>query len=265
MRICTKTFSAGLTLLAGLFGANLFPATPAAARQASASRAGTRPAADVLARIGQAAGVTVVADPTLAQRVPLPGTAATPQNVERQIAEVVKALPAGTTWAKLYLPAPPNNRSWSWDEVAGYVQAQAKLFGAVGPAPAGMAEILGQRVPAEKARDVIASLNLKPVYLVTSVNAHTVAAPSAPGRGGAGDLSQWVQMTPEQQRQYAQQQASQILNMDPAMRQQAVLQQRMIFSQMMRQMTPEQRQQMFDEMGVRAPLPDEGSQGQRRP
>jgi hypothetical protein len=213
----------------------------------NAQRAGMRPVADVLSRIGQAVGVTIVADNTVAnERVPLPAAPTTPENFETQVAEVAKALPQGATWAKLYLPA--TSRTQSGEDVAAYAMAQAKLFGSVGAAQAGTVEILGQRVPAEKAQEYITGLNLKPVYLVT--NPRLRATASQPAAGVAdNNLQQWMQMTPEQRQQYAQAQASQLLNMDPTLRQQMMEQQRMIMRQMMRQMTPEQRQQMFQGRG----------------
>jgi hypothetical protein len=219
-------------------------ATCAVARQETTSRAGTRPASEVLARIGQGAGVAVVADSTITERVALPSAPATAATAEQQIAEVVKALPAGTKWAKLYLPA-AKGRAWNGDDVAAYALAQAKLFGTVGAAPAGSVEIMGQILPAAKAQEQIAALNLKPVYLVTNPTKRTAAAAS-----GGADPGQWAQMTEEQRQQYAQQQAAQLLNADPAVRNGVLQQQFMVFSQMMRQMTPEQRQQVFQGMGI---------------
>ncbi len=215
-------FSAGLALLAPLPGAGMPAAPPPAAQTAPASRAGTRPVADILARIGQSAGVIAVADSSVAEeRMPLPDTAATPETAEQQIDALVKALPRGTTWAKLYLPAPAGGRPWTGDDVAAYAFAQAKLFGKVGAAPAGAVEILGRQVPAERAKELVAELGLKPVYLVT--NPSKSATPSAL-RAGAPD--QWQQMTRDQQRQHIQQRAAQVLNLHPAARMQVIQQMR---------------------------------------
>ncbi len=161
-----------------------------------------RPVAEVVQRIGEGAGIVVLTDSTVQGLVPLPHMKATPETVEKQITDVVEALPAGTTWAKLYVPVPANGR-WNGDTVVEYAQAQAKLVGkAVGGAiPAGNVEILGRLVPTEKAQEYITGLNLKLVYVLTN-----------PGAKSAN-------RTPEQR---AQQAAQQIRNMDPLYRAQAV-------------------------------------------
>lgn len=216
------------------------PAAAAAQQQAPPiSRAGTRPAADILARISQGAGVTVVADATITERLPLPATPITPQNVEQQIAEVVKALPEGATWAKLYLPGPPAGRAWRGDDVAAYALAQKRLFGKIGAVPPGTIEIMGQQFSAADAQDMVARLKLRPVYLITN--------PSKKQQAAQG-LNEWAQMTPEQREAYAQQQAAQLLAADPAVRQQTLMQQAMVFRSMFQQMTPDQRQQMMQGM-----------------
>jgi hypothetical protein len=237
--------AAGVALIAAA-GLIALSANPVDAQQALASRAGTRAAADILAGIGKGAGVAVVADSTIKERIPLLSAPTTAENFEQQIAEVVEALPEGTTWAKLYLPSSPGGRAWNGDDVAAYAVAQAKLLGVIGSAPAGTVEVLGRRLPAEKAKEVISSLDLKPVYLVTNPKARAVA----PGSGVMTDLDQWKQMTDEQRQQHAQQKAAQLLSMDNTGRQGFVQQHMMIMSQMMRQMTPEQRQQLFEGTGI---------------
>jgi hypothetical protein len=196
----------------------------------------------------------VVADSTVQERVPLPTAPATPENVERQIAEVVGALPKGTTWAKLYLPAPAGARAWTGDDVAAYALSQARLLGKIGaPTPAGSVEILGQVVPAEKGNEIITALNLKPVYLVTNPAARAAAAQTP-----AGVEAQWAQMTPEQRQQYAQAQAAQLASADNATRQGFMQQHMLIMSQLMRQLTPEQRQQMMQGSGAVIRLRESG-------
>src|SRR5436190_11340032 len=118
-----------------------------------AARPSTFPAAVVLGQMAQSAGVTILADSTVQGRLPLPAVPATAATVEQQIAEMVRALPAGTTWAKLYVPAPANGR-WSGDVVANYARSLAQVVGTVGrAAPAGTVEILGRNVPADKASE----------------------------------------------------------------------------------------------------------------
>lgn len=203
--------AAALLIAAGVAGAGALYTPVAIAGQAPAdapaSQPGARPAAEVLANIGKAAGVAVLADAGVTGRAPFPVTLATPETVEQQIAAIVKALPRGTTWAKLYLPAPAKGRAFRADDMAAYAQAQTRLLGrpaGATPEP-GMVEILGQRLPADQSQAQIAVLNLQPVYLVT-------------GPPAANGLADWGGMTLEQRRQAARQMANQVLNMDPAVR-----------------------------------------------
>jgi hypothetical protein len=189
-----------------------FAVLPVAAQQAPAPHAETLPAGQVLVQIGENAGVIVLADSTIQGRLSLPAVPATAATVEQQIADAVRTLPAGTTWAKLYVPAPANGR-WSGDAVAEYVRSLAQMVGTVGrTAPAGMVEILGRTLPADKANEYITALNLRLVYLVSNPRAQT---PTATGFNMA---SNWTQMTPVQRDLYLQQQARRVMAMDPASR-----------------------------------------------
>jgi hypothetical protein len=217
-------------------------AAAAAAQDASAPRSGTRPLADVLARLSRGAGVAVVAESALAGRVPLPAAPSTPENVEQQLVEIVRALPEGTIWRKLYLPQ-LEGRALRGDDVAEYAAAQAKLFGTRDNVPAGTVEVLGQRLAAAEAADVIARLKLRPVYLISN--------PSRPPATAAGvgfvnvGVDEWMRMTPAQREAAAQQQAANLMAADPGVRQQMLMQQAMVIRSMLQNMTPDQRQQMF--------------------
>ena len=193
-----------------------------------------------------AGGAYVVSDGTVG-RLPalLPGETTTPANIEKQITDLVANLPKGTTWAKLYLPAPANaKRGYNGDDVAAYAQAQSRLVGPVGAAPpVGMVEILGQKVPEAKAQDFIAGLNLKPVYLITNPRA---ASPS--GFGLTMDASKWAAMSPDEQKAFTNQQAAMLAQMEPGARNQMMQQNMMIFGQFMQNATPEQRQSMVQSM-----------------
>jgi hypothetical protein len=204
-----------------------------------------RPVADVLAQMAQSAGVVIVSDSTAHGFVSAPSVPTTPENVEEQLTGIVSSLPGGMVWAKLYLPAPASGR-WNGDIVAEYVRAQAQLVGTVGAAggPAGTIEVLGRAIPAAKANEYIAALNLKQVYLVASPNSRTAA------RTNAG----WLQMTDDQRQEYAQAQAQQILAMDPASRAQALgqmmAQSGMVMKAVISQMSPAERDQMLSGMSV---------------
>lgn len=207
----------------------------------------TRTVAEVAAAMTRGAtGSFVVADSSVGRiPAPLPADATTPENVEQQIEALVAQLPKGTTWAKLYLPAPASvRRGYNGDDVAAYALAQSKLVGPVGAvAPPGLVEIMGQKVPQAKAQDYIAGLNLKPVYLITNPRA---AAPG--GFGLTMDASKWAAMSPAEQKAFTAQQANSLAQMDPAARQQMMQQNFMIFAQYMQQASPQDRQSMMQGM-----------------
>ena len=221
-----------------------------------------RPASVILAEIGKAAGVTIVADSTVAAvRVAAPAGAATTDTVEQQIAGVVQALPRGTTWLKLYLPPPAQGRPWNGDDLAAYAKAQARLYGSVrrsstaaaAVAAPGTVEILGQKIPAEQARETITTLNLAPVYLVTN-----------PALDTAGEMGDWSQMTLDQRRAAARQAAERILNMDPALRSQYLQQHMMTFETIMRQLPPDQHDDLLRSMGAEVIRTPDGNVRVRR-
>jgi len=237
----------GLAIGAGTPARAQAPPPPTASDiRASGTAASARPVTEVLAKIGESAGITILADATVrGQHVPMPAVPATPETAEQQIAAVVKALPAGALWARLYVPAPANGR-WNADIVSEYAHAQAQLVGTVGAAaPPGTVEILGRHIPESQAAAYISGLGLKLVYLVT--NPRPVSAASAGN-------SSWLQMNADQRQQYAHDQAQQLLTLDPnAMAQslQSLMDQgAMVMKQVMLQLTPEQRQSVMNAMGA---------------
>ena len=211
---------------------------PATATQGAAAESNLRPRplSTIVAAMVRTSGATILADSSVASTpVPMITEATTANNFEAQLDSIVKGMPQGSTWAKVYLPETKSRMDA--DAVSEYVIAQAKLFGSAGAAtPAGTVEIMGQKVPTDKAQSVIAALNLKPVYLISNPLMKTAA-------------QNWGKLSPEQQKQYAAQQAQQILNMDPAQQAQMFQQQMAVFGSMMQQMTPEQRQGMMQNFG----------------
>lgn len=241
---CLNGLSVGVALF--LAGTAMTSPRPALAQETSSSagpRAGMRLVSDLAARLSRAGGVAVVADASVKDlRAPLPAEATTAANVEQQIADLVAALPQGATWAKLFLPAPPAGRSYNGDDVAAYAGAQVKLFGPVGAATTDVVEVMGQKIPAGDASTVVAALKLRPVYLITN-----------PLNGAA---SRWAAMTAEQQQAYAQQQAAQLASGDPAARRQWMQEHRMVFTQLMRTLSPDQREALLKDSGVRVMIRD---------
>lgn len=224
-----------------------FRVTPTLSQQApAADSVHTRPAAEVLTQLGRTAGVIVLADPTIPARLPVPVLEVTPASVEEQLATLVRALPAGTTWTKLYAPAPADGR-WSLDAVLDYARALARQVGSVGRSPApGTVEMLGRAVPAEKAGEYAAALNLKLVYLVTS---------SRP-QSGPDAAANWSRLTPDQRAVYVQRQAQRLLALDPATRVRVMSQmmqeaspQQMVMRMVMEQMPDDERVQLKQSLG----------------
>lgn len=191
----------------------------------------------VLDKIGKAIGVTAAADSNIGGvRVALPAEPTTRENFSQQIADVVKQLPAGTTSALLYLPA-PRGGLWRGDDLAAFAAAQTRLYGTSTGNPAGTVEILGQPIPAAQAQSYIAGLRLQPVYLVSNPQAQS-AANGGRRRNALPEAAQ-ANMTPQQQAamQQRQQQRDFFRQMTPQQRQEY------------RQMTPQQRQQIRQQMG----------------
>ncbi len=228
----------GLVFPAGRAAAALAQAPPPVAPATGHITVGT-----ALARLSREAGVPVLADASVNVRAPLPaGFSFGPDTgnmpaaaLENILDGMVRygVLPAGTTWTKLYLPAPPPGApAYEGNDVAALAAAQAKLFG---PAGSDVIVLNGRRLSPEKARPLLDSLNLKPVYLVTGGGARPAVG------GGADALAALSQLTPVQRDQMS----AGILNMNPALRNQMMQQMVSVFMTVMQKMSPEERQQMF--------------------
>ncbi|GAB4452554.1 MAG: hypothetical protein OHK0029_03690 [Armatimonadaceae bacterium] len=200
----------------------------------------------VLTRLSRESGIDVVADRSVAMEVVTePTETATAENLELLIADTVRSLPGGTVWAKLYLPAAKRGRGFDGDAVADYALAQAKLFGNVGGStPDGTIEVMGQKVQGTDATTVSSTLNLKPVYVLV----HPGKRSQSPMAGSPSDWSKWSAMTPEEREKYSEQQARQLLNMDPSARMMYFDQMRSVMMSLMNSIPPDQRREFFQSM-----------------
>ncbi len=141
------------------------------AQQNTAPATGTVPLSEVVDKMSKESGAVVVADSSLKVNAAPLKLKTTPANLEQQIRTLVKTLPSGTVWGKLYLPA-PRSGNYVGDDVAAYAYAAGQLFGPVGaPDPADTIEILGKRLPVAQAKEIAATLKLKPVYLLSNPKA----------------------------------------------------------------------------------------------
>lgn len=207
------------------------PVVPARAQDDSAAPttriARPRPLETVLQSLTKNSGITVIAESSLAgAQASLPRETATPQNLETLLDEVAKSLPPGTIWKKAMLPA--STRFYKGDDVADFLDAQTRMFGRTQPTePQSTVEILGQKLTSEKAAPVVSTLGLKPVYVfINPTNRRNRGGDGLGGANGQTDFSQVL---------------GSFMTMDPSARMKLMQQ----FGQMMQNMTPEQRRQMF--------------------
>lgn len=193
-----------------------------------------RPIESVLQALTRSAGITVIAESSLAgSDATYPSTAATPENLESLLDQVVKSLPAGTVWKKALLPT--STRFYKGDDVAEFLEVQARMLGRSVPTEATVpvsVEILGQKLSPEKAAPVVSTLGLKPVYVL--VNPNRRSRTGDPLSGNQGDFSQLL---------------NNFVNMDPNARMRLMQQ----FGQMLQNMPPDQRRQIFSGFGPPAP------------
>jgi len=241
-----------LTLGVAFGVATLTGGTPARAQDTPQPPANTRTNTKqkyletVLVSMSRSLGVTILADSSVAREMVTPPTEeTTKENFAAQIETMLKELPRGTSWAKLYLPAPTGSKGYNADSVAEYALAQAKLFGNVGAeTPAGTIEVLGQKVGADKSESVTVALNLKPVYLISNPRAR------------ANPEGNFAAMSADQQQEYAQREAQKIMNLDPAARAEYLRKmmnqpspERAVMGALFQNMSPEQRREFFQGMG----------------
>lgn len=222
--------------LALALGVGVAPARAQDASTRSAPRATTRVLDTVLARMTRDLGATVLADSSLAGlQAPLPSAPTSADNIDDQLDALVKALPPGTVWAKVLLPA-PKGRSYRPDDLVDYVLAQARLFGGAGASHKGQVEVLGKRLDASAAEPVVSALNLKPYYLIANLAAR------------AARNSDVAKMAPDQQLDAMVQGFKGLMNLDPQNRTAVLKQMMQTFGDAVRGMTPEQRADFFSSM-----------------
>lgn len=131
----------------------------------------------LLKETSQRLGVLVLVDSTAMGAKVTPPTLALngARDLEPWLSELVKNIPGGASWVKLWLPPPPKGKRWTGDDIANYGVSLAKLYGTVGVLEPGKSEILATQVPNETAGAVKSALQLQPVYLVTRRGVRTFA------------------------------------------------------------------------------------------
>lgn len=97
------------------------------------------------------------------------------RDIEPWLNELVKNIPGGASWVKLWLPPPPKGKRWTGDEVANFALSLSKLYGTVGAVEPGKSEVLATQLPDTTAASVKSALQLQPVYLITRRGVRTFA------------------------------------------------------------------------------------------
>lgn len=143
---------------------------PASAQQGPGRDPATRevPLSKVLADLGKETETVVLADSTVAQ-IPVRFRSDTSLTVDQRLKLLVRLLPAGSVWAKLYVPKPAGER-WNADNITQYARSLAQLTGRPvgGTSPEGTVNILGRPIPQAEAEEHIRGLDLRLVYLVSN-------------------------------------------------------------------------------------------------
>ena len=194
------------------------PSPPSTNTPTAPARGATIVLVRALDNLSKEAGLSVLADSTVAaERIPVPASLTPTQTttpvpeaeLEKQLDSLMRTLPQGTVWIKLQLPAPASGRTWKGDDVAAFAFAQARLFGTIGvPSKDGSIEILGKRVAKEATPPYVTGLDLKPVYLVINTRRKDSATSWSPNIE-----KQWATMTPEERKQFGQDQAALFLSL----------------------------------------------------
>ncbi len=221
-------------ILAALFLAALTPGAWAQGAPTTAAPGKTKALNYVLTGIKKESGMAVLSSSLLATaQVKPPKAAVTAETLEETLDELVKGLPAGAIWAKLWLPPLPAGRQFKGDDLVDYAVAQSRLYPGVGASRPGVVEVLGQKLPADKAEGVISALGLKPVYVICN-----------PSRVAPGS-SEFDALTDDQKKSAVDKQVQKILSM-PAEQQvqafgQMFQQTGMVMGSLLKSMSPDQR------------------------
>ena len=202
----------------------------------------------VLAQISKASGVWVLADSSVA------GVAITLETrggrLTEVLEEILKQLPPEVRVRYVGVPAAEN--APEGDIVSQYIGAQDALKPTKGkgttntPTIASEIDVAGRTLAAEKAAPLMASLDLKPVYLVTNPSGDALVAKAL--RMQTEGLQIWMEMTPDQRSKMMENQLNSLLNMDPTARRSLFEQmstQAMGMMQKIQSLPTEQRQQFF--------------------
>jgi hypothetical protein len=162
--------------------------------KSTATRTRNVPLTTLLRQMSEESGVTVLGDSTVGSLTAPPlKEATTRENLETQLQALMRTLPAGTEWAKIYLPIPEQGKKYQPDAITQLIRSQINLFGKPSMLPKGTVEIQGKRMSEKDAEAYIKGLNLAPYYVISNRNS-TASATGALGGNkkglmvGVGDM-----------------------------------------------------------------------------
>jgi hypothetical protein len=120
----------------------------------------------LLGKLPKAIGGNIYADTSSGNaKVDVQGIDLATSNAEDLLDALVKKLPKGTVWVKVFVPKTDAKRM-NGDSLAAFVFAQSNLIGKVGEIKKGYTEVLGQQIPDDQAADLLKTLNLSPYYVI---------------------------------------------------------------------------------------------------
>ena len=155
----------------------MLPLVPMIVIQQEQAPATLRSLEPLLREVSERAGVRLLSDSSLtgARLVPPRLAVNDASRVEDWLKELVRTIPGGANWIKLWLPPPPRGKRWSGDDIVKYALSLAELYGTVGAVQEGKSEILATQLPDGPAQSVKDALKLQPVYLLTRRGTRTFA------------------------------------------------------------------------------------------
>ena len=246
MKKLVLTLAAALTLGGIAFAAPQDPAPQA--RPIPALKLAKVTVREAAARLTKESGVLVVPDSLLANNRIDFQTVGGP--LDAVLKQLVAKLPAGAQLKRTHLPSSaatsPNPNG---DVLALIVEINetlaAPLNGGAKPAPDALI-LQGRVVPADKADMVLAALDLKPAFVLTSGRKKDPTQQFASMQSDA--LRLWQGMTPEQRKSAVDKQWDDFVNMDPNVRKAymgQMMEQAQGIMQKVQQLPPDQVKDLF--------------------
>ncbi|MGC4045895.1 MAG: hypothetical protein QM758_19055 [Armatimonas sp.] len=224
------------------------PAPPAVPKRVPAIDLSQRTVKELAAKLTKESGFLVVADSTVANNRVSLNTVGGP--LETVLQQLLAAMPKGSLIKKAHMPsAAATSPDPNPEVVSILIQVNDALAAPMNPGtkPDPDAVIVqGRIIPKDKAADVLAALDMKPVYLLTNPQGRSATQSFANMQ--ADIMRLWQNMTPEQRKASVERQWDDFMNMDPNARKaymQQMMEQAVGISQKLQQLPPAQLKELF--------------------